>query len=159
RSDGKVLVLGGFTTGAWDVRTGKRLFAHRMPSPYGQVALSRDDKYAVYDGHWFDLATGKELFSDVGHLGRIVAVALHERVAATGATDGTVCAWDTKTGKQLWRRTLGADQTTAPISLAFSPKGNELAVLAQDDVIRVLDAGSGKERLKTQKIAGQAAMV
>lgn len=157
-SGGRTLVLGGFTFGAWDVKSGKRLFAHRMPSTYGHLALSRDEKYAVFEGRWFELATGKERFFDTGHVGGIRAVALHERVAATGSDDGTVRAWEAETGKQLWRRTLG-DDLTAPISLAFSPKGNEIAVLCDDEHVRVLDVKTGKERLRTEKVTGQATTV
>lgn len=70
----------------------------------------------------------------IGHTGKIVAVALGEKLAATSSFDGSLRVWDLQTGRVV-QTLLG--HTAAPRFLAISPSGKWLASAGHDRVVRV----------------------
>jgi WD40 repeat protein/serine/threonine protein kinase len=88
----------------------------------------------------FDLATGREKASLLGHADHVVCLAFHPDGCrlATGSSDRTVKIWDVDTGMEMLTiRGFNGGQ----YGLTFSPDGNRLMVCgAFSDYLRVLDA-------------------
>jgi hypothetical protein len=91
-----------------------------------------------------DTTTGKERFAHDGNTGPVEAVAFapDSRTVATGGE--RLRLWDATTGKE---RALAGDVPPAG-SVAFSPDGKTLLSGGSDQVIRLWDAGAGKELRK-----------
>jgi WD40 repeat protein len=70
-----------------------------------------------------------------------VAFSADGSLLAAAGGDGTVCVWETKTGK-LARLEGHRERVTA---VAFAPKGNLLASGGGDNLVRLWDAAGGKE--------------
>jgi RNA polymerase sigma factor (sigma-70 family) len=147
----QLLVAGGGKVHVWDL--GKReerfvLDAHGWL--IRSMALSADGKTVavgtVYNViRLWDLASGKELFSDLeGHDAPVNAVAYSPdgKLLVTGGENGQVRFWDAATGRML--RQL----KTSARSISFSPDGRRL-VIARPHYknLRVWDVATARELL------------
>ncbi|MBL8913848.1 MAG: serine/threonine protein kinase [Archangium sp.] len=119
---------------------------HPDPLPQGRERESalRDGLSAMMDagvsGREKEPALRDETLRLVGHTGKIVAVALGERLAATSSFDGSLRVWDLRTGRVV-QTFLG--HTAAPRFLAISPSGKWLASAGHDRVVRVWPLSAG----------------
>ena len=110
-------------------------------SPNGQriVTASLDST-----AHVWDVATGKELFTLVGH-GDDVGSAFFspdgQRIV-TASLDGTARIWDAASGEELFA-SRGHEDGVA--SARFSPDGQRIVTASKDRTARIWDAASGKE--------------
>jgi WD40 repeat protein len=94
----------------WDIKTGTLLHDFEVDfdnlalaiSPDGRTAISGDYLYAV---HIWDLETGAEVQTLVGHEGMVRSVAFNSngKVVLTSDSVGTVLLWDAKTWKILMK--------------------------------------------------------
>jgi RNA polymerase sigma factor (sigma-70 family) len=128
-------------------------------SPDGKTLASRSSESAF---HFWDVATGKPLHTTEGHQERLTAVAYSPdgRSIVTGAWDRTVRVWDAASGAETARFTVGTDREeeqspylVGTISqLALAPDGKLLAVVRNDESIRLLKWPSGKEAYRLRGI-------
>jgi WD40 repeat protein len=134
----------------WQAATGKllRRLPLRQDSAWA-VAFSRDGKTLAVGGlrriHLFDLAAARELRQFAGHPGgnRSLVFAKDGKALITGGNDGTVCLWETDSGK-LRRRLLGH---CGPVeTVALSTDGQTVASGSDDHTVRLWDAARGKEK-------------
>lgn len=111
-------------------------------SPDGKTIASGTEKEI---GIW-DVATGNQLNSLLGHSGNIHSLAFSPdgKMIASGSADRTIKLWEAATGRQL--HSLNNGWVT---SLAFSPDGKVLVSNAQGNV-KVWDRATGNE-LRTIK--------
>ncbi len=168
--DGRYFVTGGFDDIArlWVTpESGAlRTFSPRIEAPGNatpaateitSIAVSPDSKYLMAGSldqlaRLWDLTTGAQVRSFVGHTGTVNAVAFSAdgRFALSGSGDHTVRVWDVTSGRQLRRIDTGIRDVTG---VAFSPDGKKIFAtgtgdLAADDPpfamsTRVWDASSG----------------
>ncbi len=143
--DGKTMISGGMdrTLRLWDLNTGKEVRRfdghHRTVS---EVTVTPDSKVAATAGHdgtlrLWDLTTGEELPQSAGL--DAAAVSPGGKVLATGG-GAWVRLWDPLTGKPLPQK---FDQEAAIVRLAFADD-KTLAVLGDDEKVRLWDLGAGK---------------
>jgi WD40 repeat protein len=145
----------------YDTETGKLLFSLQGHAP-GQsgettfngitgaafspdgalIATASDDLTAKI----WDASTGLELFSLEGHVSAlasnppfdgVVQVAFHplSPLVVTAGADGTVKAWSTEDGRQIFDQL--AHPESVVIDLAFSPDGSRLATGAFDGTAKI----------------------
>ena len=164
--DGKLIAGGlaiyGRRPRVWDTASGKLLRSfsdlrdihpdvHSVAfSPDGKTIASGNEKEI---GIW-DVATGNQLRSLLGHSGNIHSLAFSPdgKVLASGGEDETIKLWDAATGKQL--HSLNNGWVT---SLAFSPNGKELVSNAKGN-IKLWDISNGNE-LRSIKVESGASSV
>jgi WD40 repeat protein/Tfp pilus assembly protein PilF len=133
------------TTGQlWDAGTGKEL--HAFPGLYGAIFSPDGQRLAAVEGRtvkFWDVATGKALFSLQGHLGDVTHLAFSPDGLrlATASSDATVKVWDATTPKAV--RTLQGLQD-GRIKFTFSPDGQRLACGGSNKV-RIWDVESARE--------------
>ena len=92
----------------------------------------------------WELETGKELRSLIGHQGiiNILAFAPNSLLVASGSADKTVRLWNVATGEEQMQL-IGHN---APIvGLAFHPNGKTLATASDDGSVRLWDLRTGHE--------------
>src|SRR5262249_18693395 len=160
--DGKFLASRGGLDGMirlWDPKTGNVL--HTLagltsvnPWRFNRTAglaftpdsktLAAGDKNAI---RIWDAATGKEKEGWKAHLSCVsLALSRDGTLLASGGIDGkdknSIRIWDVKAGKELRRCKLLKDEP--PIHLAFSPKGDKLAAVVEEDDMHLYDVASGK---------------
>jgi WD40 repeat protein len=148
RLDGEVIL--------WDVKTRKK---REQLEGYGTVAFSKDGKLLAWAG--LDNAVRIRPASGgsirklqaqegpVGHLafapnGQIVSA--NERMWREGTTlrfRSYIRSFDVAADRQLWEVQLDGEEVNA---LAFDPTGKRLALTGLAGRIRILDAGTGRER-------------
>ncbi len=101
--------------------------------------------------HVWDFGTGKlsQRLLDKGRGGaNSIAFAPRGNVLAAGYTNGTVCLWDTSTGKLA---TIYGREAAGVRAIAFSPDGRLLAAGGYLPALRVWEAGTGKLLFKHDK--------
>ena len=125
----------------WDSAIGKELSVWKESGPVFGLAFRPDGKRLAIGGPegraaiW-DVATGKQLYSFVGHSRAVFSVAFTpdgSRLATAGG-DGTVKIWDAESGEELL--TLSGHNGWI-FDLAISTDGTHLATAGQDGTSRV----------------------
>jgi RNA polymerase sigma factor (sigma-70 family) len=146
--DGKRAVSGGVDgLRLWDVATGKELrrFTGHSRQVY-RVAYGPDGKRVLSAGQdgtvriW-DVETGKQLLLFGKHTSEVFGVALSpdgKRGVSCGGE--AVRLWDAETGREL--RRFPGDH-----SAAFSPDGRSFLSGGRDNVMRLWEVASGRQRL------------
>jgi WD40 repeat protein/serine/threonine protein kinase len=167
--DQGLVSLSGVQVRLWDARTGRqraRFDAHAPDSPPAgantALALAPDGKLLAVvtegpDIRLWDLLTGKEVGSLVGHTAGIWALAFAPdgKTLASGSWDKTVRLWDVDTRRV--RAVLTG--TPAVMSLAFSPKGTTLAIGCQFGEVYLCGAATGGNRSLLHGRTGVAHMM
>jgi WD40 repeat protein len=135
-----------FASWDWEGPTDQKPFAFRWSLDMAYcVAFSPDGRWLVAGGDagtakvW-DVRTGTEAVSLLGHLGPVLSVAYSPdgtRII-TGSHDQAVKVWDAKTGQELL--TLPG-HAGAVHSVAFSRDGRRIVSGGADRTVRVWDAG------------------
>jgi WD40 repeat protein len=161
-ADGSLLASasGDRTVKLWDVASGtmlRTLSGHAAWinsvafSPDGRMLasgsgeLGRDGVNAANAIKLWDVASGSELRTLIGHAAWVTAVAFSRdgKLLASASGDRTVKLWDVASGRE--QRALGgfADRVAC---LAFAPDGRVLAVGSHDSTIKLWDFTGGDVR-------------
>ncbi len=131
----------------WDVATGKEI--RRLSptqavramalTPGGETLAVAVQNKAV---RVLDVATGRTLheFNEVEAWHLVFAPDGRSLVAA--GTEPSIVAWDSATGKELWRVKANKSGSAA---VAFAPDGKSVASAGGDGTVRLWDAATGKE--------------
>ncbi len=92
----------------------------------------------------WDLATGTELLTLIGHSQEIrtIAISPDGKKILSGGRDNTVRLWDVATGKELFRL---SNHTKMINSVIFTPNGQKAISASGDETIKVWNLESGKE--------------
>jgi WD40 repeat protein len=148
-------VVGGGRLLVWDLESGKARAEVAGPkdpqlltlSPGGKrlaVAIEEDAPAVLV----YDLASGKELCRCQGHGTAVGELAFSPdgKALLGGCCDLTVRLWDAETGKERWSRPAlrGARHWS---TIAFAPDAKTVAITGEYDIIRLLDAADGEERV------------
>jgi WD40 repeat protein len=129
------------TLRVWDIATGHKLSSFNGHKDLvDSVAISKDGRTAIFAGipthvigvradttlKLWDIASGRELRSFIGHPKEVHSVALSSdgRAALSGSMDSTLKLWDITSGREL--RTF--HQPMLVQSVAFSPDGRTALV-------------------------------
>jgi WD40 repeat protein len=163
--DGKTVASGSLdrTVRLWDTTTGKEYATLRGHSGYvWSLAFARNGKTLASgsgirwtdkqgkaaDGHGdvkvWDLATGKEVFSEKTPNGPVncVAIAADSKTLAFCGPDTTIRLWDLTTGKQ---QATFKGHSENVCCVAFASNGKVLASGSQDTTIKLWDIPSIKK--------------
>ncbi len=135
----------------WDVSTGKGT-RYTVDMPWGEAcALSADGKVLAVAAvpndstiHLWDVATAKRLRQITGHEGRIRALGLSaDGRTLVSAGDRRVVVWDTASGKEICRASVGP----AELEVALSPDGKTFACAGWDvaSAVSIRELATGKE--------------
>ena len=143
---------------------GKPALRVRLEAQLGQkyeindVCFTPDGKRLITAGEdptakLWDVETGEELRSYVGHIGEVrsVAVSPDGKTLATGSADGTAKLWDLASGREI--TTLRSSQKSVT-AVCFSPVGNTLAVGDVDASTTLWNSANGA---KIRTLPGSAA--
>lgn len=123
------------------------------------ISFSPNGKLLVGGGydrrlHLWDVQTGKDTTPPFeGHIGPTNCVAFSPGEGdylATGGEDGSICLWETATGKL--RHTLAAQLDVRQV--AFSPDGATLAAISRKGILSLWQVASGKLRLAIDAHSG-----
>jgi WD40 repeat protein len=152
--DGNRLLAGGSGfLREWSVATGRPGRSFEVGQIYTySAAFSPDGKTLVTGGTrtvtFWDLATAKPRHGYAGHQGEVGGFVFLPggKELLTGGYDRPIYRWEIATGK-LVGRLLGPMRDWNS-TLALSPDGKTLAALGPDLSVVLLDADTGKERLK-----------
>ena len=117
---------------------GQFQFSPLVISPDGRLALSGSGN-AV---RLWDLASGKEIRTFTGHVGKVTSVAFspNGRFVLSGCWDGTWKLWDLATGRVVQER-KAHDETG--VSVAFSPDGRQALTSGGSLAIALWDLATG----------------
>lgn len=115
----------------------------RLPlafSPCGKMLITGHREHIA---KLWNISTGKETIPLPAHTGRISSIVAPpgSNQTITGSADGSVCVWETKTGKQLSR--LSVAKVPANV-LDYGLPGN-VFILLSDSVLSVRDMRTGEE--------------
>lgn len=161
--DGKYLASRGGNDGTvrlWDPATGKELYILEKVQRVNPWRFNRDSalafapdskSLAVGDAkviRLLEVPTGKEIQQLAAHVVcASLAYSADGKLLATGGVDPgkdqySLRIWDLAAGKELRRCALPKQEP--PISLAFSPDGNHLAAVVEEDHMHIFDVATGK---------------
>ncbi len=95
----------------------------------------------------------RELHTLSGHQQQVssLAFSLNGRLLASGSSDGTICLWDSATGRRIYRfpahpaRRNNFERDGGVYSLVFSLDGKTLFSSGAEKTVRVWDVGTGRE--------------
>jgi hypothetical protein len=158
--DGKALAAAGYepTVRLWQPESGRELRRFRVPAgAVRSVAFAPDGKTLATAGadrtaRLWEVAAGKELRVLRAHRFAVqyVAFAPDGKTVATGGgfSDPEVRLYDAATGKE--RLVLRTDSDDGGACGAFAPGGKTLACGTIRGLLRVWDAGSGKDLLSVR---------
>ena len=153
--DGKRVVTAGNggTARLWDAQTGQELaqFVDVAKGFVNAVALSADGQSLVTGGddekaqkaYLWNVGTGQQLRSFVGHAGQITSMAFSPdgNYVLTGGADKTARLWDTHSGREV-RQLTGHGHWVQGV--AFSPDGTLLLTTSHDKTARLWNVESGQ---------------
>jgi WD40 repeat protein len=115
----------------------------RLPlaySPCGKMLITghRENMAKLWN-----ISTGKEIIPLPAHCGRITSIVAPpgSNQTITGGADGAVCVWETKTGKQLNRLSIGK----GPVSVIDYGLAGNVFILLNDSVLSIRDMKTGEE--------------
>jgi WD40 repeat protein/serine/threonine protein kinase len=120
------------------------------------IAIAPDGRTALLGSNGmlklWDLATGRELRTFTGHVGRVcgVAIAADGRTALSGGSDGTLKLWNLATGEEI--RSFGGG-TSQVQCIAIAPDGNTALSGTFDNTLKLWDLANGKELLNFKGLA------
>jgi WD40 repeat protein len=144
----------------WDINTGKELFAFSDVQKVdfdGSKIVGvnvRGSRVTVWDA-----TTGKELFgigeNKAGHWFETTALDPLGKVLLTTASDGSVRAWDAKTGRMLMEFKGHANRVRQAV---FAPRGEKVVTASSDGTVRWWNSKTG-EQLKLIKYPGQVEQI
>jgi WD40 repeat protein len=147
-SDGTRLVSGGHdgVLKVWDLQKGQEVRSLvEIPTPVVSVAFSPDGQRIVGGGatvEIWDARSGRVLLKIAHFLVRSVVFSPDGKTIVSGGEDGTLKAWDARTGKEL--HTLKGH--TQPVTaVAVSSDGKRIVSASEDSTVRVWDAQTGRE--------------
>lgn len=115
----------------------------------GLISMARSpDGHELATGSWaydiriWDVATGKERLTLVGHSAEVGGLAYHPDGTrlASGSADKTVRIWDTRTGQSI-RSWHAHDKLIRGV--AYSPDGTRVASGGDDGLVRIWNAETG----------------
>jgi WD40 repeat protein len=160
-ADGETLFTSGedWAVHIWDVAGRKEL--HQIPRPAGHhlspIALSPDGKTLAGTGkegiRLWDAKKGREIRQlGTPHSGARTLVFSPDGKKLFADELGTIVCLDVATGES--RRLEGHSDSIN--NLTFSPDGKTLASVSQDQSVRLWDAATGKERLRSDAPTGAA---
>ena len=143
--DGSLIASGGYkdlSVNVWNSNTGTLI--HKLkPSGHDvfDVAFSPEDFTLAAVG-WgaidiWDANTGinrRSIEKDTGRFLLCVDISQDGRIIATGKDDGEISLWDMKTGRLIENL---KDDKIGINGIAFSPEGNTLASVGNDDLVRL----------------------
>ncbi|KAF0158087.1 MAG: wd40 repeat subgroup [Syntrophaceae bacterium] len=148
--DGKkfaVNIGGGFIV--WDITLAKVDRISTGLKAVNSLAFSKDSNWILSGGEdkivrLWDLASGKETMSFIGHTADVTSVAVSPdgKLAASGGTDSAVIVWSLTAGKEIAR--LGGHTHTVT-SVAFSPDGKFIATESLVGAAKLWELATRKE--------------
>ena len=133
-----------------DARTGRtlhevadagRVVLAAIPSGEPHTFVVTDDRGTVARWHMAGVSPGRTVVRQFPVVSRVVATDASGTRLAAGLDDGTVVAWDVRTGRTMWERREDGAMVTG---LAFSPDGRTLAAGGMQQLVRLFDARSGQ---------------
>lgn len=144
----------------WDTTTGG--VAHEVRAGTGDVtalAFAPDGRLAVAGSEGVEVWTPGAVRPSVafrGHLGRVFCVAFSPDggTVASGAGDGKVVLWDSRTGV---RRDVLHGHTALVSGVAFDPDGRHVVSASWDRTFKVWDTALGGDAIRTVLAEGAAA--
>jgi hypothetical protein len=160
----------------WDGRTGRalRVLANNHGGTVGALAFTPDGRRLVatcidncgnrYGGRVFEVASGRELVSNLEHDNIVAAVGIHPdgRLAATGGFNGEVRVWDLQTGETrhllkstggpLWGVGFSADGRS--VAWGVTSKFDQNGLSALEYQLRLPDGRQGLGRPERLEEAG-----
>ncbi|WP_395365024.1 TIR domain-containing protein [Streptomyces sp. YH02] len=139
----------------WDLRTRKRLSTIATPSAVGgyvpRVHLSDDGRWLAVASSSFTIfqeAAGHVLYStrsgrkEADLPGHVIALGARGRLMAGAGSSGTVTLWDRGPAGRLLSRVEAAG--TEPYGYGLAPRGDAVAVLTGEGVVRLLRRSDGR---------------
>jgi RNA polymerase sigma factor (sigma-70 family) len=140
-----------------DLDTGKIIY--QLSGRPWEIQFTPDGKTLVATGvnqnlRQWDLTTGKELYEQLGSLGRplVWAVSLDgRRLASAGWMDQSVCLWDLKTGQLIRQLPLKGDERYIR-ELTFSSNNQTLFGAQHKGFVQWWEVETGKE-IRSQQLA------
>lgn len=162
--DGKMLATSGWGASGssckirfWNPATGQKIRqTSDTVNPYTMsLAFSPNGKRLASSGNesavrLWEVANGKEVIPAVGHRSGVshLAFLADDKRAITAGYESDLRVWDAATGKPLECSALYPPNYSGSVgvrALAISPDGQTLGLWTGENVIRLLDARTGKE--------------
>jgi WD40 repeat protein len=137
-SDGQTVAAAGGPVSVWSVEKQQLLWSKEDPDRFNHVAFSPDGSRLASTGRGlvriWDVATGRELLTLIGHRQGVTGVAWSpdgKRLVSNGVDD-TVRLWDLATGQELLQFRHTQEFTSR---VAFSRDGSRIVLAAHNHIV------------------------